>query len=334
MSGQITLKSHRFRLEREHDWEALEAILKILESGGKGALSDKQIIDFPRLYRSTLSSLSVARATSLDQGVILYLESLSARAYFALYGSQSGLLKRLANFFQKDWPQAAKALWKETIVAALLTLLAAIIAFILVSTNADWFYTFMPADLAGNRTPVASTESLRETLYHDGDADGLGTFASFLFSHNSRVAIFCFALGFAFCIPSAILLMYNGFVLGSFVAIFTQKQLGFEVGGWLIIHGATEIFAIILAGAAGIHIGKAVAFPGQRSRLDAAATAGATASRLMAGVIIMLFIASLLEGFGRQLITADGVRYLIGIGSLIIWFLYFYGPRRTTSPKS
>lgn len=263
--------------------------------------------------------------------MIVYLESLSARAYFALYGSQSGLLKRLTTFFHRDGSDAAKALYRETIVAALLTLLAAILAFVLVSTNADWFYTFIPADLAGDRTPVATAESLRETLYHDGDADGLGTFASFLFSHNSRVAIFCFALGFAFCIPSAILLIYNGLILGSFIAIFTQKQLGFEVGGWLIIHGATEIFAIILAGAAGMHIGRAVAFPGEHSRLDAAANAGARASRLMAGVIVMLFIASLLEGFGRQLITSDGLRYLIGLGTLLIWCVYFYAPRSVES---
>lgn len=67
MSHQVSLKSHRFRLEREHDWQELEAILRTLEAKGKKSLSDKQIIDLPRLYRSTLSSLSVARATSLDQ---------------------------------------------------------------------------------------------------------------------------------------------------------------------------------------------------------------------------------------------------------------------------
>ena len=156
-------------------------------------------------------------------------------------------------------------------------------------------------------------------------------FASYLFSHNSKVAMFAFALGFAFCIPTAILLLYNGFILGSFIAIFSEKSLGFEVGGWLIIHGATEIFAIILAGAAGMHIGKAVAFPGELTRTESASKAGGTASLLMAGVIIMLFFAGLLEGFGRQLITNDLVRYGIGFGTLTMWLLYFYGPRSTES---
>jgi len=42
----------------------------------------------------------------------------------------------------------------------------------------------------------------------------------------------------------------------------------------------------------------------------------------------MLFFAGLLEGFGRQLITNDLLRYGIGLGTLSIWLLYFYGPRR------
>lgn len=328
MAGQLTLKSHRFRTEREDSWRELEVILKAIEGRGMKSLSDEQIVALPRLYRSTLSSLSVARATSLDQGVIIYLESLSSRAYYILYGSQVDLSKRIATFFLRDWPLAAKTLWKETAISTALTLLAAILAFILVKSNPDWFYMFMPDSMAQGRTPAASAETLRETLYHDGDESGLGIFASYLFSHNSKVAIFAFALGFAFCIPTAFLLLYNGFILGSFIAIFSEKSLGFEVGGWLIIHGATEIFAIILAGAAGMHIGKAVAFPGELTRTESASKAGAAASLLMAGVVIMLFFAGLLEGFGRQLITNDLARYGIGLGTLTIWCLYFYGPRR------
>ncbi len=328
----LTLKSHRFRTEREESWRELEFILKAIEGRGMRSLSDAQIIALPRLYRSTLSSLSVARATSLDQSVIIYLESLSARAYYILYGSQISLGKRIAKFFSRDWPLAAKALWRETAISAALTLIAAIVAFILVKNNPDWFYAFMPDSMAGGRTPAASAETLRDTLYHDEGKGGLGIFATFLFSHNARVAMFCFALGFAFCIPTAILLLYNGFVLGSFIAIFSEKELGFEVGGWLIIHGATEIFAIILAGAAGMHIGKAVAFPGELSRTDSASKAGGTASLLMAGVIIMLFFAGLLEGYGRQLITSDILRYGIGLSTLAIWLLYFYGPRKDKGP--
>ena len=324
----LRLKSQRFRHEREASWKRLEELLLQIERQGIRTLSTDQISDLPNLYRSTLSSLSAARATSLDQNVISYLESLSARAYYILYGAQVSLWRRLSRFFSYDWAKSAKDLRSETLVSALIMLLGAVVGYVLVQSNPEWYFSFIPESLAGERSPASSTEDLRQTLYHDGESDGLATFATFLFSHNSRVAIFAFALGFAFCIPTALLMLYNGCILGAFVALFKSRDLGFEVSGWLVIHGATEIFAIILAGAAGMHIGRAMAFPGKQSRMNAASAAGQRAATLMAGVVVMLFCAGLLEGFGRQLITNDFVRYGIGFTTFTLWCLYFYGPKK------
>ena len=136
-----------------------------------------------------------------------------------------------------------------------------------------------------------------------------------------------FALGFALCLPTAFLLVYNGASFGAFVALFVGHQLGFEVSGWLIIHGVTEIFACILSGAAGFRIGWSVIFPGDRARLEAAAESGRLAATAMVGVVIMLMLAGLLEGFGRQLITIDAARYAVGLATGVVWLLYFYLPR-------
>ena len=73
----------------------------------------------------------MARATSLDQSVIAYLESLSTRAYYAIYGSQIGLGKRIVNFFRRDWPQAMQTLWKDTIASFSTLALGAFVAFFL-----------------------------------------------------------------------------------------------------------------------------------------------------------------------------------------------------------
>ncbi len=322
-----SLKSHKFRSDREDDWQQLESLLARLESRSIGALSDAQLIALPALYRASLSSLSVARATSLDQDVIIYLESLTTRAYFAIYGNQTRMATRISRFLRIGWPKAVQNMTRETIASALVFFLGALLAFVMVRTNMDWYFSFMPESLIQTRTPASTIAELRSTLYHDGDESGLTSFASFLFSHNARIAIFAFALGFAFAIPSVMLILYNGCMIGAFVALFVDKGLGFEVGGWLIIHGATELFAIVLAGAAGMKIGWAVAFPGQRARLDAAARAGAQAAAVLGGVIIMLFLAGLLEGFGRQLVSNDYVRYAIGLTTFCLWLAYFYLPR-------
>lgn len=325
---ELRLKSYRFRAEREADWRRLEAILARAEGRGPAALSDEQLLAAPVLYRAALSSLSVARATSLDQAVIDYLESLCARGYFFVYGVRSSLFERIGRFFARDWPQAVRGLWRETLVALGLTVVSAVAAFVAVSKDADWFDAFVPGGLAEGRGPGASTAALRSTLFDTGHASELSVFAVFLFTHNAGIAIFAFALGFALCAPTALLLAYNGATLGAFLALFVSRGLGVEAGGWLMIHGVTEMLAIILAGAAGFRIGSAIAYPGDRTRLAAAAAAGRQAGVVMGGVVVMLLCAGALEGVGRQTIQSTAIRYAVAAATAAVWLVYFYFPRR------
>ena len=152
---QLTLKSQRFRDERKDDWTALEALLRKVESGRTKQLSNEDMLRLPRLYRATLSALSVARATSLDQSVIAYLESLSTRAYYAIYGSQIGLGKRIVNFFRRDWPQAMQTLWKDTIASFSTLALGAFVAFFLMQ-NCLLYTSPSPRDGLLSRMPSSA----------------------------------------------------------------------------------------------------------------------------------------------------------------------------------
>src|SRR5215472_749663 len=111
----LILKSKRFRKEREADWKRLESLLDRYERGRRSSLSDDDVIAIPVLYRSTLSSLSMARAISLDKSLIDYLESLCTRAYFCVYGTRSTALERIGAFFTVEWPASVRALWRETL---------------------------------------------------------------------------------------------------------------------------------------------------------------------------------------------------------------------------
>lgn len=328
------LKSYRFREEREAGWHRLDELLKQAERRGVGALSDQDMLALPRLYRNAVSSLSVARAISLDQNVISYLESLCTKAYFFVYGTRTNMLSKMAAFFLQDWPEAVRGAWKPTLLSATCFFGAALIAFILCMIDMNWFWSLSALSDGDGRTPSATTEALRETLYStDTDAQGmLSAFATFLFSNNARIALLAFALGFMFGLPTALLIAYNGVTIGCFYALFWSRGLGYEMTGWLLIHGVTELFAIILAGAAGFAIGGAVAFPGTKGRLASARDTGQSAALLAIGTVVMLLIAALLEGFARQLINTDWIRYAIAITSLILWLAYFYLPRRQAVP--
>ena len=45
------------------------------------------------------------------------------------------------------------------------------------------------------------------------------------------------------------------------------------------------------------------------------------------GAVVMLFLAALIESFGRELITSDTIRYTFAGASLLFWLFYFYIPR-------
>ena len=189
----------RFRAAHEEDWERLDKIVTAIEKRGVRGVPEQALLVLPLLYRSTLSSLSVARETSLDKSLVAYLEQLCTRAYFQIYGVPTSPMRQLGHFFARSWPRAVQSLWKETLVAFVLTAAGALVAYLLISSNPSWFYILMPDNMAQGRDPTASVELLRSTIYdpHTANADQstLAFFASFLFTHNAQIAILSFAPG-------------------------------------------------------------------------------------------------------------------------------------------
>lgn len=318
------LKSHVFRREREANWRELENLLGRAERrNGVRNLSLTELTRLPMLYFAALSSLSVARNISLDHNLLAYLESLSSRAYLVVYGVRANFWAAIAEFFIYRLPQAVRGIWPAVALSVVALLAGGIAGYGLTSANSDWFYSFVDAELAGGRTPTASTESLRAVLFDSGDVNELSIFSTFLFTHNARVGMLCFALGFALGVPTLFLLIQTGLMAGAFIALYDSRGLGIEIIGWMMIHGVTEFMAIILCGAAGLMLGYAIAFPAERSRIANLAHHGRRAAIVVMGAVFMLIFAGMLEGFGRQLILETDQRLIIAGATFLIWIAYY-----------
>jgi uncharacterized membrane protein SpoIIM required for sporulation len=324
------LRSDRFRLEREGEWRRLEDIVKRMEGGGLKRIPDAELMALPTLYRTAASSLAVARETSLDSATLAYLEALVQRAWFQVYGPRQGFFRWLRGFLLGGWSRAVRELWLDICIALFVMVAGAVVGWLLVAQDEAWFYRLVPSQFVDTRVPGASREELLTTLATEESAAGLSAFAAQLFSNNSAVCILAFALGFAFGIPSLMLMVHNMAVLGAMLWLYHGQGLEVEFAAWLSVHGTTEIFGIMLSGAAGLHIGRAMAFPGTRPVLEAAAQAGRRSAVVMVGVVIMMIVAALLEAFPRQLVEGTGERFLIGGSMLAFWLAYFflYRPRR------
>lgn len=272
--ASATLRSDRFRLEREGEWRRLDELVTRMEKGGLRKIADADLIALPALYRTAASSLSVARETSLDAATLAYLEGLVQRAWFQVYGPRSGFIRWLRGFLLGGWSRAVRALWLDICIALFVMVAGAVVGWLLVAQDQAWYYRLFPASPGETRLPGASREQLLQSLATEDNAAGLSAFAAQLFSNNSAVCILAFALGFAFGIPSLLLLVHNLAMLGAMLWLFDGQGLLVDLAAWLSVHGTTELFGIMLSGAAGLHIGRSMAFPGKLPVLASAAAAG------------------------------------------------------------
>jgi uncharacterized membrane protein SpoIIM required for sporulation len=172
--------------------------------------------------------------------------------------------------------------------------------------------------------------------YVDVAAEDRPLMASGIITNNVRVAIACFAGGIFLGVGSLILLAFNGLAIGAFAGHFANAGLLDYLLTFILGHGALELFAIWVAGAAGFLLGRSVVAPGRLSRTDALVISGRLAVRMVGATALLLVVAGIIEGF----ISAGGygvpVRLAASAASLTLLVAYLAnGVRsRAASPAS
>lgn len=315
-----------FRREREAEWRELEQLVDAALRRGLRAVPSHEVPRLMVLYRATLSSMAVAESTALDRHLVGYLRTLAARAYLVVYGSRKPARSALLELLFVRIPAAVRALRWELLSSTLLFVLGIAVAWALCSRDPSWFHAFVGADYAGGRSPTSTTEELRQALY-SSSGGGLSAFASFLFTHNAKIGMTAFAVGIAAGVPTALLLFYNGLLLGAFLSLYSGRGLLLPLLGWLLPHGVPEIGAMLLCGAAGLSVGRALVWPGRRTVSQALAEAGRRAAVAVAGCVFLFGIAGLIEGLFRQLVTNDAARFVLAAFN-VAWITLWLVDRR------
>lgn len=322
--ARAALKSFEFRREREATWRRLEKLVNRFESRGVRGLSPEELGELPELYRATMSSLSVARTISLDRNLLDYLEALSQRAYIAVYGSKRPLLEIVGDFLRRGWPRSLRRLGWELGLAWSIFLVSLFTGFRMVTRDPERFYSFVDPGLAGGRGPESTRQDLLDVIYSEVPAfEELAVFSAFLFRHNANIGLLAFALGFLGGVPTGILLAQTGLMVGAFWAIHYQHGLSADIWGWLLIHGVTELSAVVICGAAGFGLARALVFPGRMARLDRLKIVGRDLGQVAVGGVLMFLAAGLIEGVFRQTIQDRTFRYLFAGTTAVLWSCYF-----------
>jgi uncharacterized membrane protein SpoIIM required for sporulation len=297
------LDVQRFIAERRSAWQRLEELLAALERSGMKSLPLEDGRTFVRLYRATSSHLVQARAAGASAEVVEYLNALVARAYAEIYRAERPRLRRILTFYTTEFPRLVRSEARGIAVAAAILFGAALFGFAAVALDADARYYLLPEQHM-HLDPAERVKQL-EAGGQRLSGDEQAAFSSFLFTHNIQVTFLAFTLGITFGLGTAIVLFYNGLMLGSLCAYYHLKGVALFFFAWILPHGVPELTAIILASAAGLRIGYALLSPGRLRRGDGLRAAAGRAVRMILGIIPILIVAGLIEGTISQIHPPD-----------------------------
>ena len=301
------------------DTERFAALLDRCERVRVGSLAFDELSELGRLYRAHTARLARLRERGDDPEAIRHLNALCVRAYTYLYVPPPAE-RSLGRLVLERLPEAVGQTWRVQALAWWLLGAGMVVGGALGWRDPAAVHALVPASMGYSRdrldrlltSPAARAEFLvrgRTPAAHNA------LFGSSLFVHNTRVGLLSFATGMLAGVPTVLLHLYNGILLGAFASIFFRDPWPLAFLAWILPHGIPELTAITLCSAAGLLLGGAVAAPGRGGRRAALRQAVNPALILFAGSLPLFLLAALMESFVRE--SALGTASRLGVAAAL-----------------
>lgn len=306
----------RFIHLNRNRWEEFENLVKKGSNVSPDRLSD--------LYIGLTNDLAYARTYYSGSNTTQYLNFLAQKAHQIIYQNKPVRKGRIVAFWRYDFPLAIYAVRKEILVSFLVFTLSVLIGILSNRYDKDFVrvilgdqYVDMTLANIEKGDPMAVYKQMNEIDMFLG-----------ISLNNIYVSFLAFLFGIFTALGSGFILLKNGIMLGTFQGFLAQKGYLYESLATVWIHGTLEIFAIIVAGGAGIVMGNSFIFPGTYSRLKSFQDAARKGLKIIIGLVPVFVVAGFLEGFvTRHTDFPYGIRFLIiGFSILLILFYFFIYP--------
>lgn len=278
------------------------------------------------LFVKVSSDLSYARTFYPKRSVRLYLNNLTQKVFDSMGKKKSGFkFNSIIEFFSHSLPQEA---FRQRYLILISFLIFSVSMFIgaLSSAHNPEFATIILGEEYIQKTDENINKGDPMAIYKD--MDGFAMF-EYITINNVKVAFFCFVLGLLGGIGTSFFLVYNGIMVGVFQYYFYSKGLFLTSFLTIWIHGTIEISSIIIAGAAGLVLGRGILFPGTYKRSTSLQIAAKRSIRLIFGTVPLFIIAGLLESFVTRLTEIPmGIKiFIIGFSLLLILVMFVIYPQ-------
>lgn len=308
------MRETAFIQQNEQKWREFEQILEG-ERRDPGKLND--------LFIQVTDDLSYARTFYPNRSVRVYLNGLAQRIFFKIYKGKKSKRSRFAEFWKDDLPLLLYQARPDLMLSLVVFVLAMAIGVLSCYADPDFLQVILGDDYV---------EMTRENI-ESGDPMAVykqrGEVNIFLgiTLHNLTVALQTFLFGVFYAIGTIGSLLYNGIMLGAFQYFFIDQGLFVESFLTVWMHGAFEISSIVIAGAAGITMGRGLVFPGTLSRMRSFQLAARRGLSIMVGVVPLFIVAGFIESFlTRYTDMPNPLRALfifLCFGLVIFYFVIF-----------
>jgi uncharacterized membrane protein SpoIIM required for sporulation len=302
---------------REQDWKRLEQFVN--RHRGRAPLSAREVHELGKLYRAVTSDLALARRDYPNQSVTRFLNQLLTRTHSYIYQQDVSDFGKLARYFTHQIPNVFRQSAIYALIALVLFLVPALIAFRILSVNPQSAATF---GLEEQRRMLSAQES-----WTNIPVEQRPYASTFIMGNNIRISILAFAGGLAFGLFTIYVLAINGVILGGVLGLAAHYGMADTLVAFIIGHGVIELSIIFISGGAGLALGWALLNPGRYSRRDSLTDASRRFVPLAVAAIPFLIVAALIEGFVSPSDLPFVSRAAVGVctGAVMYSYLLFAG---------
>ena len=268
--------------------------------------------EMANLYIQLMNDLSYAQTYYAKSKTVVYLNYLASQIYQKIYKTKRTESNRLVYFFKTEVPLILYEYRRYLVYAFVLFFVTVLIGAVSARYDAD-FVRLILSDGYVNKTLENIKDGNPVAIYKSGS--NWGSFIGITFN-NLKVGMMCYIFGIFGGIGTFLISLQNAIMLGSFQYFFFQQGVFWKSVRGIWIHGAMEIFGIVIETAAGYILGASILFPKTYSRMNSFKIGFKNSFKIFLSTVPFTIAAGFLEGF----ITRYSIDMPNWLSSFIILF--------------
>lgn len=255
--------------------------------------SKKNPDEMASLYIHLINDLSYAQTYYPKSKTVKYLNYLASQIYQKIYKTKRVEKNRILEFFLTEVPLIVYEYKRYLLYAFVLFFCFFAIGAVSAKYDAE-FVRLILGDGYVNETLENIKDGNPVAIYKSGS--NWGSFIG-ITVNNLYFGTLCYLEGFFLGIGTLYRLLNTGIMVGSFQYFFYEQGVFWESVRGIWIHGAFEIFAIVVHAAAGFILGASILFPKTYSRVNSLKIGVKNSLKIYLSSYPFFISAGFLEGF-------------------------------------